>query len=171
MLLIFPIKLQLRGTFHLEDLSGVVCLFLFKIKLRYYKYKVDGKKIVLKNEKETKIKQLDFDPKQLVVVKIFKDQLKDKARVKELFVFYNIGLNDAFLSSMVGGLINCALLGYFTNLKNRRPTASMGIYDTISYNKEVFEVAGKGSISISLFDVVYSLIMSVILIKRLSSKR
>ncbi len=165
---IFPLKISLRATFHLSTLSGVICLFLFKIKVRYYIYEIKKGYILLKNKKQRKIKEFEFDPRQLVVIKIFKEQLRDKARVKELFVFYNLGLGDAFRSAMVGGFINNALLVYFTNLKNRRPTASMGVYDTISYNREVFEFAGKGTVSISLVDVVYSLIMSVILIKRLS---
>ncbi len=167
-LLTVPLFIQLRVTFRLEDLSGVICLYIFKIKIVYYMYQIKGKKIILQNEKKTKVKEFDFDPSQLVIAQIFKAQLKDKTRVKELFVFYNIGLGDAFLSSMVGGLINVGVLTFFTMLKNTRPTASMGIYDTISYNREVFEVAGKGSVSISLFDVVYSLIMSVILIKKLA---
>ncbi len=167
-LCIFPLIIQLRVTFNLESLSGVICLYIFKIKVKYYAYEIKGKYIILSNEKQTKHKEIEFDPRQFIIVKIFKDQLKHKSRVKEMFVFYNIGLGDAFLTSMVCGAINNAVLIYFTNVKNRRPTASMGIYDTVSYNRQVFEVAGKGSVSISLFDVVYSLIMSVILIKRLS---
>ncbi len=169
-LFIFPLIIQVRVSFNLEELSGVICLFIFKIKVKYYMYQIKGKKIILQNEKQTKIKEFEFDPSQLVIAEIFKSQLKNKARVKELFVFYNIGLGDAFRSAMVGGVINTAVLTYFTMLKNKRPTASFGIYDTISYNREVFEVAGKGSISISLFDVAYSLLMSVILIKNLAKQ-
>ena len=169
-LFIFPLILQVRVSFSLEDFSGVICLFIFKIKVKYYMYQIKGSKIILQNEKQTKIKEFEFDPSQLVIAQIFKSQLKNKARVKELFVFYNIGLGDAFRSAMVGGVINTAVLTYFTMLKNKRPTASFGIYDTISYNREVFEVAGKGSVSISLFDVAYSLLMSVILIKNLAKQ-
>lgn len=163
--LLFPLKFQVRLTFNLESLSGVLCLYVFKIKVKYYHYQIKGKNIILKNEKETRMKEFEFDEKQLIIADIFRKQVKNKARLKELFIFYNLGLGDAFESAMVGGLINTVFTIMFTTIKNSRPTASMGIYDTISYNREIFEIAGKGSISISLFDVVYSLIMSVILIK------
>ena len=42
----------------------------------------------------------------------------------------------------------------------------MCIYDTVSYNKLLTEIVFRGQISISLFDVAYSYLMSVIIIKR-----
>ena len=168
---LFPLKFQLRATFNLESLSGVVCLYIFKIKIKYYHYQIKGKNIILKNEKETKMKEIEFDTAQLIVAEIFREQIKNKARLKELFVFYNLGVGDAFESALLGGLINTAITIMFTTIKNKRTTASMGIYDTISYNREIFEIAGKGSISISLFDVAYSCVMSVILIKNISHQK
>lgn len=170
LLFLFPLIFQVRASFNLQSLSGVFCIYIFKIKLKYYHYQIVGKKVILKNQKETKQKEFDFDPKQLVIVYIFRQQLRYKARLKELFVFYNIGLGDAFTSAMAGGLINTFVTTFFTTIKSKRPTASMGLYDTVSYNREIFEVAGKGSISISLFDVAYSLLMSVILIRNKSGK-
>lgn len=169
--LLFPLKFQVRLTFNLESLSGVICLYIFKIKIKYYHYQIKGKNIILKNEKETRMKEVEFDEKQLIIAETFRRQVKNKSRLKELFIFYNLGVGDAFTSAMLGGAINTAFTIMFTTIKNKRPTASMGIYDTISYNREIFEIAGKGSISISLFDVVYSLVMSVILIKNKYSSR
>ena len=86
--------------------------------------------------------------------------------LKEISIFYNLGVGDAFQSAMLGGLINCSLLSFLSSIKNQKPTASLGIYDTISYNKKVCQFAVKAVMSISLFDVVYSLLHSVILTKK-----
>ena len=167
-LFIVPLIFEVRLTFNLQEKHGVICVYLFKIKLKYYSYQIDGKNIILKNQKEVLLKTFEFDPSQLVVVKIFKEQLASKARLKELFLNYNIGLDDAFTTAMLCGLINSAVLTFFAGLKNTRPTASMGVYDIVSYNREIFELSLRGKASISLFDVVYSCLLSVILIKRLS---
>ena len=164
LLSIVPFFFQVRITFSLDGLKGVFCIYIVKIRVKFYHYQIKGTTLILRNKKQTKEKSFEFDPKQLIIAQIFKDQIKNKARLKELFVFYNLGLDDAFRTSMVGGFINNFLITVFAFLKNKRPTASMGVYDTLSYNREVFEFAGKGSVSISLFDVAYSLLMSVILI-------
>ena len=83
-------------------------------------------------------------------------QIKDKARLKEIYLFYNIGLQDAFASAMLCGLINTVATIFFTKIKNEKPTASFGVYDTVSYNKRVLELSFMTKVSISLFDIVYS---------------
>lgn len=145
---------------------GVVALFVFKIKIIYYIFSFHGKFIELANEKETKRQELEFSSPQFAVIEEFMKQIKDKTRLKYLYVYYNIGTGDAMLSALVCGLLNQMLTQTFLILKSHKPTASFCVYDTVSYNKTVFELAGRVSISISFFDVVYSFILSLILSKR-----
>lgn len=162
-LFLSPVLVQARITFNLQSKSGVLCLYIFGIKILYYLYQLQGKTIILKNQKQTKQKSLSFEDKDLLFVENLSKQIKDKTRLKDLYVFYNLGAGDAFLSAMLGGILNVVVLTFFTSLKSKKPTASLGIYDTISYNKTLFEIALKGKISISLIDIVYSLLNSVIL--------
>ena len=46
-------------------------------------------------------------------------EIKDKTRLKQLAVFYNIGTGDAFSSAMVAGLVNFVVTSLFTNIKNQ----------------------------------------------------
>lgn len=165
-LLVMPIFLEVRLSFNLLDKSGVFCIYLFRKKLQYFKFEIDGREIKLKDEEETKEKQIDFDSPELALYEEFSTQIKDKTRLRFIEVFYNIGLNDAFLTSMVCGVINIAVLIFFTSLKNKKPTASLQLYNTSSFNKKVANLATVINLSISLFDVVYSFIISVILSKK-----
>ena len=101
---------------------------------------------------------------------MFIDEVKDKTRLKEISVYYHLGTGDAFQSAMLGGLINTSLLSFLSSIKNTKPTASLGVYDTISYNRKICQFAIKAIMSISLFDIVYSLLHSVILTKKNESK-
>ena len=164
-LLIFPIFLEVRVSYNPLLNRGVVALFLFKKKIFYYFLEIHGKYIVLINDTETKQEELNFQSQKFAIIEEFMKQIKDKIRVKHFFVYYNIGTGDAFTSSLLCAVINQLLNFFFVNLKSRKPTASLCVYDTVSFNREIFEMAINTKISLSLFDLVYSLIYSCIIVK------
>ncbi len=131
-------------------------------------FEIKEKEIRLKNDGETEDMALDFNSPQVAFIKEFTSQIKDKTRLRFLELYYNIGLDDAFLTSMVCGFIDVAALIFFTSLKNKKPTASLAIYDTVSYNKKVAEMAVELNLTLSLFDLAYSFVNSVILSKKKS---
>ena len=165
-LLVFPIFVEVRISFNPLFNRGVVALFLFRFKVMYFIFSFHGKYIELENEKETKRQELEFSSQQFALMEEFVRQIKDKVRLKKMYVFYNIGTGDAFGSALVCGVLNFALTQAFLVLKSHKPTASFCVYDTVSYNKTQFEVAGRVAASISFFDVAYSFILSVILTRR-----
>ena len=165
LLLVFPIFLEVKISLNPLKNRGVVALFLFKKKLIYYYVELHGKYITLINNTETKTEELEFDSPKFAIIEEFIKQVKDKVRLKYLFVYYNIGLGDAFRSAMFAASVNQLLNFVFINLKSKKPTASFCIYDTVSYNRTIFEMAGRIKISISIFDLVYSFIYSAIITK------
>lgn len=167
-LLVLPIFLEIRVSFNVLSKSGVFCIYLFKKKLQYFIFEIDGREIRLKDEQQTQEKQIDFDSPELAFYEELSLQIKDKTRLRFLEIFYNIGLGDAYLTSLICGTLNVAILIFFSSLKNSKPTASLALYNTSSFNKTVAELAVVISLSISLFDVVYSLLNSVILSKKKS---
>lgn len=166
LLLLVPIFLEVRVSFNALDNSGAFCIYLSKIKLKYFLFEFVGKTLRLKDEKQITEKDIDFSSPEIALLEEFSKQLKQKARLKFLEVYYHIGLDDAFVTSMLCGVINVSALIFFTSLKNARPTASLSIYDNVSYNKKVVELAANLSVSLSLFDVVYSFLNSLILSKK-----
>lgn len=165
LLLVFPIFLEVRVSFNPLINRGALGVFVFKKKVVYYFIEVHGKYIILTNDSETKAEEIEFSSPKFLVIEEFMKQIKDKLRVKHLYVYYNIGLGDAFLSSMICASLNQAINFFFVNLKSRKPTASLCIYDTVSYNRTVCELALNFKISLSLIDMVYSFIYSTIIVK------
>lgn len=170
-LLALPIFLEVRLSFNVIDKSGVFCIYFFKKELQYFIFEIDGREIKIKDEHQTQQKQIDFDSPELALYEEFAAQIKDKTRLRYLEIFYNIGLSDAYLTGVVCGALNVAILTFFTSLKNTKPTASLALYNTSSFNKTVAELAGVVNLSISLFDIVYSFIISVILSKKKSRRQ
>lgn len=166
-----PIKAKLHFSCNLLERSGAFSIFLFNFKLMHDRFWLKGKKILLQNEKETSTVEIGFDSKEVVFLEVFSQVLRRKTRLKSLYLFYNIGTSDAFSSAMLGGAINLATLIFFTSLKNTRPTASMGVYDTVSYNRDVLEFALKSGATISLFDGVYSFVISLMITNRIVKRK
>lgn len=166
LLLIFPVFVQVRVSFNPLYNRGVVALFVFGFKIFYFIVSLHGTYVQLENEKETKMQKIEFSSPQFAVIEEFSRQIKDKVRLKKLYVFYNIGTGDAFSSAMLCGAINFALTQIFLQIKSQKPTASLCVYDTVSFNQVQCEVAGRMQISISFFDVAYSFLISLILSKR-----
>jgi len=168
LLIAFPIFVELRASFNPLYNRGVIALFIFKKQIFYFQFSLNGKYITIQNQNGNETKKLEFSSPEVAVVEEFLNQLKDKIRLKRCFIFYNIGLGDAFNSAMVCGLLNQVLLQMFLVLKSHKPTASLCVYDTVSYNKVEFELAGDILISVSFFEIAYSYLYSVILTKKKS---
>lgn len=170
-LFFLPIKLEARVSFNLLNFSGAFGVFLYKTKLLHQMFWIKGKKIITQNEDEIETKEMDFNSKEIIFVETFMEEIKDKIRLKQLLVFYNIGTGDAFSSAMTAGLVNFVVTSLFTNIKNQKPTATPSLNNTISYNREVCQFALTLVTSISLFDVLYSFIHSIVLSKQKSLEK
>ncbi len=169
LILFVPIRIEARGSFNVLERSGAVGLFIFGIKVAHEQLWLENRKIITKKDNNLESHELNIESTSFIFLKMFIYGIINKARLKELFVFYNLGINDAFKSAMLGGYVNVALLTLMTSIKNYKPTASMGVYDTISYNEKVMQFSSRSLMTISLLDVVYSLGRSVILTKKIKS--
>lgn len=159
--LFLPIKLEGKASFNVENMTGAVGVFLYGKKIEHQRFRVSKGKIFALIDEQGK--EQDFDKEKMLFTKMLIEQIKDKTRLQEFFVVYNLGLNDAYLTSMIAGYINAALYMFFASIKNFKPTASLGVCENIAYNKMVCVFSATIKISISLFDVVYSLLHSLIL--------
>lgn len=171
LILFFPVRIEGRGSFNFLEMSGAVGLFILGIKVTYEQIWIEHKKIITKKDKSLESHELNIESTGFIFLENFIKQIMDKTKLKEFFIFYNLGIDDAFRSAMLGGYINVILLGFMTSIKNYKPTASLGVYDTISYNRTVLQFATKLLMTISLFDVVYSLLRSVILTRKMKKDK
>lgn len=160
-----PIFVEVRVSFNLLFNCGAVGIFVFKIKVLTLSFSLHENNIDIKKDGKTQVKQIDFSSPEFEFGKEFLRQIKDKTKLKKLFVFYNIGLGDAKESALVCGWMNMILTMFFAFIKNEKPTASLQIFDTVSYNNFACVVSLRGEISISLIDVAYSFIYSLIIKK------
>lgn len=166
LLLIMPIKMKVRVSFNVLEMSGALGIFIFGIKIQDLIFWFKKNKLVSMKNNKAHSKELEFDSDSMVFVEVFASQLKNKTHLREISLIYNLGCQDAFLTSMVAGYLNQAIVDAFAIIKSYRPTARLGMLNNIAYNQKVCTFALRSRLSISLFDVVYSLARSVMLTKK-----
>ena len=170
LLFFLPVILELKITYNILNNTGVISIYLYKFNITYYIFEIKENEISLKGENDKTEKKLELSGPEIVFISSFVKEVLDKLRLRFMDIYYNIGLEDSFVTSMVCGTINLAILLLFSRLKNSKPTASLGLYDTASYNKREAVAIADTNVSISLFDLVYSLALSGILTLKFKNK-
>ena len=94
-----------------------------------------------------------------------------KVKLKKVDIFYNLGAGDAFLTAVLCGWINLIFDVFFLKLKDLKPTASFCLMENVAFNETKLDLSSNLKISISLLDVVYSFVNSVILTLKESKTR
>ena len=158
LLFVVPILIEINVSINPTQNIGVVSVYVLKLKLVCFIVSVHKSFIKIENEKETKVKQIQFGGQEFVTLKRFFKSMADKIKLKKFQVFYNLGLGDAFQNAMFCGCLNQILNFVFVYVKSKKPTASIEIYDNVSYNNFVTEFVFKGVLSVSIFDLVSSFV-------------
>ena len=161
-LFLLPFVFEVRLSFNPVYNRGVISLQVFNINVGYKILSFEPKGVIIQDDKDQKQKMLNFSDQNFEVTKTFLIQIIDKMKLKKLLVFYNIGIGDAFSTAMMCGVVNQIFLQSFIFLKSKKPTASFGLFDTISYNRNIGEVAFRVQISITIFDMIYSFVFAFI---------
>ena len=170
LIMFFPVQFEVRFSLNFHNLSGAVGAFIFKKKIIHSLIWIKGKKIITRSEGKTNTQEIEFNGKEIIFLEMFTNQIKKKTRLKKLAIYYNIGLNDAFLTCYFCGIVNFIISILFARIKNERPTATLENNDIVSYNLSIMQASIVLNFSISLFDVVYSLLCSVILTRKKQKK-
>jgi len=162
LVLILPIFVKVKISYNFLTNLGGVGIYIFNVKIKDLLFKFSGKEIKIYEDES--YDDIEFSGNEKILLEKFLSQIKQKIKLKELNLIYNIGINDAFSTAILCGCVNLFLNMFFTQIKMQKPTSSWRICENISYNQTVFDVAINMKVVISLFEIVYSFLNSVILV-------
>lgn len=167
LLLIFPLRFKVYFFYNIYANSGFILASLFCFKLLFYKLKLEGLNIVLKNQKGTKTSKIDMQMQNMDFINTFQLQVLKRIFLNNVTLFSAFGSKeDAFTTAMVGGGINVI----FANLKmfilSKKSEAKCYYKSMPCYNLDRFNVVLKSEFYITLFDVILSLLIAQIKVIR-----
>ena len=163
LLFVIPLFIKVRLSYNVLKNIGAMSVFLFGLKIIVMQFNITRRGIYLYESGKEEFVDFNTQTNEAIITENLIKQIKDKVKLKILKLYYNLGVEDAFSTAMICGVINSAILTFFTRIKCSKPTASLFLGDNPSYNEKVFEVSLYLKFSISLFDLVYSFVNSVML--------
>lgn len=161
LILIFPLNISLKLCLDIHKKKGYVSIFLWKLRIILIKVVMRDDKLFIITKKKKKEIELSLSFKQIYFIDYIVENLKDKTRVKKLSINSRIGTKDAYSTAMLCGYVVSIFKWFFAYLKNQKPTASMQINVMPAYNRPVFVICMYLNLTTTLFDLIYSLIISL----------
>lgn len=165
-LLIVPIFAKVYLSYDILHNVGTISLYVFFIRILTYKLKYIKNQIVVYTNKNKKDIEVKISNKQIRFLKQFSVQIQQKIIVKKVNIISRIGLNDAFYTALCSGLINVVSGMFVGYLKNIKKSAQFVIDTNPNYNGKNFTIAIVAKCFVTIFDVVYAILMSLSIIKR-----
>lgn len=166
LVLIVPIFVKFHLSYDIINNLGTLSVYIFFIRIILFKIRVKNKNIVLVTQKDQKEVETEISEKQIRFLNQLTTQLKQKLIVRKLYAYSRIGTGDAGSSAILTGLFNSIVGCVLASIKNVKKSARIGTFSEPSYNEKHLTFSLYGSFMITIFDILYSIVMSLAIVKR-----
>lgn len=166
LLLIIPIFAKVYFSFDVLNNIGAVSLYILCFKILAYKIKYKDKQIVVYTSKNKKDIEIQVSSKQLRFLEQLSVQLKQKIILKHVSFFSHIGMYDAYHTAIITGLYNAVCSGLMAYVKNTKKSVKFNVSSNPNFNGHNMIFSVVCTCFVTIFDILYSLIMSFLIIKR-----
>lgn len=167
LVLVLPLKFNVYLNLNVLKNRGYIKLKLFSIKFLYFKLKYKNKKIILNNIKTTKEINLDINKQNIDFMNELQAQLVKRLYLKNLKLYLNVGVKEnPFANAMLGASLEVLLSIVSSIIKFHKPTADVNYKICTYYEKNIGIINIDFAISISITNLIISLLRSKLIIKR-----
>lgn len=167
-ILIVPIPLTIKVNYNALKNLGVFGIKFWFLKFNISSFKLIGSEIEIKSRATQKVSkvELSLTKEQVLYFENLINQFKNKIKIKLITFSSIIGLNNAFDSAMVSGLVGQIACGALAFIKNFKQTGTIQIFSDTKFNNLVLKGWLKIKVSISVYEFLYSFIMALFKFKR-----
>lgn len=165
-LLILPLFAKVNVSFDVLNNEGAFSVYLLFIKIISYRLRYKDNQIIVYTEQASSEIELQVSAKQLRFLKQMTVQMKEKVILKNMTFISCVGLSDAYYTALANGAINAIVYSIMACIKNTKKSAKMQVICNPKYNSSGFTLCMVVNCFVTLFDVIYALMMSLIIIKR-----
>ena len=167
------VYMQIKVNVEVNALAGYVLLVisLFNIKIIKIKLVYNNNKIYYFLNKKEKEINIQLSVGQVYFINQFVANIKDKTMLKYLDVNAKIGTMDAYSTAMQCGTMIALSKTLFAYLKTKKYTATLSTFIEPKFNQNIFLIKIDLCVKITLYDLLYSLIVSLVSLKRRAYER
>lgn len=161
-LIIFPFSFKIYVGYDINLNDGYFLIKLCNIKLYQTSIKRRGKTIVLIEKRKNKDLEIEITEEQFRFLKILFNEIKNKIKIKIIDLESEVGAIEPFYSAIFSSIFSSIVLAIFARLKIKQPTASFKLNNNTRFFYFILKMNFFLKISISIFDVLYSLVVAVL---------
>lgn len=163
LLIIFPFVFNFAFEYNLNINNGYLVIKVWRFKLKKYQIKRKGREIIFieKHKDDTEL-EIEFNEEQIRFLRFFFEEIKEKIKIINLETKTKIGLLNPFGSAILAGILSSAILSFFAILKSIQPTASFKLKNDTNFFESIFTIKIYLKLSISIFDVLFSLLIATL---------
>lgn len=165
-LLIIPIFTNIHASFDIINNLGAISLFIFFIKIIAYKVRYQNGQIIVFSLHDSKDIPVQLSDKKLRFIEQLGVQIKNKIIVRSVTIYSRIGVRDACNTALLTGVVSALLSSFLGYIKNTKKSAKLKLVNIPDYNGSHMTLSANAKCYITLFDVLYALIMSFLIVKR-----
>ena len=161
--LIYPFLIKIDVRFNILKLKGVFILTIFnKFKLEF-KVRIKHGYVYINHKRKTRREKLTTNNKFLSFMLRFANQLYFREQYLSLGLVSNFGYNlDSCVTAVASGCVDIVAKGIFAKLKNNKKCSHIFVCVEPKYNEDIFNIRLTNEIRISIFDIVYAWIYTLI---------
>lgn len=163
MLLIYPFLIRFEIKCNILRLKGGVSVLLFNKKKTEYKFRVkNGYVYIYSNNKERKEKISNKNINIIFIMNLIK-QAYFRHQLLNSSIISNFGyVLDSMITASVCGGIDVVSKCVMCKLKNNKKSAHIFVDVNPKYNEDIFNIKIIYEMRMSVFDVIYSLLITLI---------
>lgn len=167
-LIITPLGFRVKVFYSIKSNRGAVSIKLWCFWIKKIKLIFKGNKIyVLEKHNNSEI-EIELGEPQLRFLQFFNDEVKDKVKLRSVYAFMRVGVDNPFYAALLSSLSQDVVLGVFAYIKNKMQLAHFNLKAYTSFTEFNYIIAFNVRLSLSILDVLYSFVMSIL---RTSSDR
>ena len=171
MTFIYPFLINIDVRFNILRLKGTIYITIFnKIK---FEFNIRIKNGYVYINHKNKLRKEKISNKNISVIFIFKllNQMYFREQFLDFIVRSNFGcINDACVTAVVCGYIDVLGKSLLSKLKNNKKSSHIFIDVEPKYNEDIFNIRLYNTIRMSVFDILYAVIYSLIYVWRYYEK-
>ena len=164
--LVFPLNFRLKSSVNITKNTSFLAIYLFKIRLVLFKIIYNENKLFVTTKKKKKEIEITISLNEIYFIDTFIENLKEKLQFRKVVINSKLGTNDAASTAILCGTVSSFTNIYCGYLKNKKRTCSFANNVYPCFDKSIYLNCIYLSLTTTLFDLIYSLIISLFGLRR-----
>ena len=149
----FPFLFEVRFYVNVLENFGMLTLKFCGIRVYFAKLKMRGKSILISTKRKRSDKEIEISTEKINFAKNFFEELVDVLSLRKLCVYLNVGVQNPFITAMIGGAMSSITNIVALKLKMKKPHSDIVLLNHSNFEKTCVVFSTRIRFFITLSDV------------------